>query len=99
MELITLSMVSLPFGGKNTYITTNGSAEHLAQQLVDAPVETINDLLLSKVHEGPKSVFISYPATVRGQNDYIDYTVSEIDEFADEAARKYVASGIVTEVS
>lgn len=99
MEIITPSVFPLPIGGSKDSIEPNVSDREIPQRFAEEPVETINDLLLRKVRENPDSVFLSYPATPRGKSDYVDYTVSQLDEFVDEAARKYVAGGLLPEVS
>lgn len=99
MEIITPNVFPLPIGGSKDSIEPNVSDREIPQRFAEKPVETINDLLLSKVRENPDSVFLSYPATPRGKSDYVDYTLAELDEFVDEAARKYVAGGLLPEAS
>lgn len=64
----------------------------------DNQVVTVTDLLLDKVRETPDAVFIQYPATAKGKNDYVGYTVTDIDRLADETARQYAKRGLVPEV-
>jgi hypothetical protein len=97
MEIITPSIFSLPLGGSKASLEPNVTDREIPQRYAEERIDTITDLLLSKVRQSPDSVFLSYPATARGRSDYVDYTVSKLDEFVDEAARKYVASGLLPE--
>ncbi|KAH8890655.1 acetyl-CoA synthetase-like protein [Thozetella sp. PMI_491] len=85
MEVIPPTAVSLELGRSQDLPT---------DRVAEEPIETITDLLLSKVRESPDSIFVSYPATAKGKCDYVDYSVSQIDAFADEAARKYALQGL-----
>lgn len=100
MEVITPSVFSFGnIGGSKASIESTVTDREIPHRFAEKRIETVNDLLLSKVRDNPDSVFLSYPKTARGKSDYVDYTVSELDEFVDEAARKYVASGLLPEVS
>lgn len=68
------------------------------QPLKEDEVVTIPELFLSKARETPDAVFLRYPATTKGKSDYINYTVSDIDRLADEAARQYLIQGLHPEV-
>lgn len=68
------------------------------QPLKEDEVVTIPELFLSKARETPHAVFLRYPATTKGKSDYINYTVSDIDRLADEAARQYLIQGLHPEV-
>lgn len=73
--------------------------ESITQASSDNKVVTITDLLLSKVRDTPDAVFVKYPATAKGRSDYVEYTVTDIDRLADEAARQYAKRGLKPEVS
>lgn len=102
MEIVTQRAPPMPTMGFRDDKPSNpplAQKEPLSSQKhANDSIDTVNDLLLEKVQECPDSVFISYPSTPRGKCDYVDYTVSDIDRFADEAARKYAASGVLPEV-
>lgn len=72
--------------------------EYTPEATEDNQVVTVTDLLLNKVRDTPETVFIQYPATAKGKSDYVEYTVSDIDRQADEAARQYAKRGLKPEV-
>lgn len=61
-------------------------------------IVTVTDLFLSKVRDTPDTIFVQYPATLKGKSDYIGYTVTDIDRLVDEAARQYANKGLQSEV-
>lgn len=74
------------------------SVDH-TRVIPDNQVVTVTDLLLNKVCDTPDAVFIQYPATAKGKDDYVGYTVTDIDRLADEAARQYAKRGLRPDVS
>lgn len=69
------------------------SVDH-TRVIPDNQLVTVTDLLLNKVCDTPDAVFIQYPATAKGKDDYVGYTVTDIDRLADEAARQYAKRGL-----
>jgi hypothetical protein len=61
-------------------------------------IHTINDLLVLRARYSPDISLLAYPASPRGTDDYLHYTASELDRFADEAARAYIAMGLLVKV-
>jgi hypothetical protein len=62
-------------------------------------IYTINDLLLDRAQTSPDLPLVAYPASARGCDDYLHYTANSLDQFADEAARKFMELGLVPRVS
>jgi acyl-CoA synthetase (AMP-forming)/AMP-acid ligase II len=56
---------------------------------------TINDLLVGRALSTPDAPLLAYPATSRGQDDYIHYTGRDLDRFADEAIRRFMSQGLM----
>lgn len=61
-------------------------------------IDTVEDVLLSRLDTSPTAPLISYPATPRGKTDYVDYSANDLNRFVDEAVRKYASSGLIPEV-
>lgn len=102
MEVVQPSVLSLGLPDEQVSVLTGTLDEgslSTQQQLADDQIETVDDLLLKRIRDYPDSAFISYPASPRGKSDYVDYTASQVDQFADEAARRYAASGVLPDVS
>lgn len=62
-------------------------------------INTVDDILLSRLITSPTAPLISYPATPRGKTDYVDYSADDLNRFVDEAVRNYASSGLIPEVS
>lgn len=59
---------------------------------------TVDDLLFSRSQTIPDVPLVAYPATPRGQADYVHYTARDLDRFADHGASKYASLGLVSQV-
>ena len=59
---------------------------------------TINDLLIERARLMPNVSLLAYPGSSKGADDYVHYTASDLDRFADEAAKKYMALGLPVKV-
>ncbi|OCK87203.1 uncharacterized protein K441DRAFT_595033 [Cenococcum geophilum 1.58] len=62
-------------------------------------INTIDELLISRVKTGLNASLFAYPATLRGKSDYISYTAKDLDRFADKAARKFASLSLIPEHS
>jgi len=62
-------------------------------------INTIDELLISRVKTGLNASLLAYPATLRGKSDYISYTAKDLDGFVDKAARKFASLSLIPEVS
>lgn len=98
--MLTLSTTSLGLGDARNLGSTKAGEPVLCSQQEDFnfPIRTVNDLLLSKIAQSPDAVFVSYPATPKGRRDYTDYTVSQIEQFANNDTHKYAEQGLLPEV-
>lgn len=56
----------------------------------DSVVYTVNDLLVRRAQLFSDVSLLSFPASQKGTDDYVHYTASSLDRFADEAARRYM---------
>ena len=65
----------------------------------DIPINTVDDLLLSRALTSPNTTLLAYPATPRGKTDYVDYSAKDLDRFVDHTAQKYAGAGLVPQVS
>lgn len=92
MAVATQQISSVPLDGA---LKSNGT---VSGPKPDNKVVTVTDLLLSKVRTTPDAIFIRYPATAKGRNDYVGFSVTDIDRLADEAARQYARRGLKPEV-
>lgn len=62
---------------------------------VDAnQISSINDFIKYQATHIPESVVIAYPGSDYGASDFVDYTMRQLDEFADEAARSLTKIGL-----
>jgi hypothetical protein len=59
---------------------------------------TVNDLLVQKALSSPNVPLLAYPASLKGTDDYVHYTARDLDRFADEAAKAYMAMGLPVKV-
>jgi hypothetical protein len=61
-------------------------------------VYTVNDLLVQKALSSPDAPLLAYPGSLKGTDDYVHYTARDLDRFADEAAKAYIAMGVPVKV-
>lgn len=59
---------------------------------------TIDDLIVDRATTSPDTPVLGYPASARGRADYVYYSNSDLDRFADEAARNLISSGLHSNV-
>ena len=59
---------------------------------------TIDDLLVTRASASPDTPVLGYPLSARGCADYVYYSNSDLDRFADEAARHLLSLGLVEKV-
>lgn len=83
---------------------TSSPASSYASSSVQTHIEsdtifTINDLLLNRAKTVPEVPLVSYPATLNGLTDFVHYTAKNLDNFAEEAAKKYLQLGLIPNVS
>jgi hypothetical protein len=64
----------------------------------EAMLYTVNDLLVQKALSSPNVPLLAYPASPKGRDDYVHYTARDLDRFADEAVRTYIAMGLPIKV-
>ena len=62
------------------------------------PYFTVNDLLVQKALSSPDLPLLAYPGSLKGIDDYVHYTARDLDRFADEAAKAYIAMGVPVKV-
>jgi hypothetical protein len=85
---------------------STGTTKSLSIDRVDTSVEefktnrlyTIDDLIVDRASTSPNAPVLGYPASVRGRTDYAYYSNSDLDRFADEAARNLISSGLHSNV-
>ena len=85
---------------------STGATKSLSIDRVDTSVEdlktnrlyTIDDLIMDRATTSPNAPVLGYPASARGRADYVYYTNSDLDRFADEAARNLISSGLHSNV-
>ncbi|KAL2813106.1 hypothetical protein BJX63DRAFT_432153 [Aspergillus granulosus] len=61
---------------------------------LDAPLHTINDILLHRIPYPPDAPLVGYPQSSHGVRDYAFYTAKDLDKFANGAARALQDSGL-----
>ena len=59
---------------------------------------TIDDLLRSRARSNPKFQQVAYPSREKPSTEYHNYTLADLDRFADEVARNFIAQGLVPKV-
>ena len=59
---------------------------------------TVNDLLVQKALSSSYVHLLAYPGSLNGADDYVHYTARDLDRFADEAAKAYIAMGVPVKV-
>ena len=59
---------------------------------------TIDDLIVDRATTSPNTPVLGYPASARGRADYVYYSNSDLDRFADEATRNLISSGLQSNV-
>lgn len=67
-------------------------------EVISKKPQTINELLIDRAQNIPKTPLLAYPATPRGRGDYAYYTAYDLDRFADEAAHKLTSLGLHPQV-
>lgn len=72
----------------------NGDAQVASKH----PIYTVNDLLLERKRLVPNVPLLAYPRSPKGVDDYDHYTATDLDRFADEAARLYISLGLPPKV-
>jgi len=85
---------------------STGATKSLGIDRVDTSVEdfktnrlyTIDDLIVDRATTSPNVPVLGYPASARGRADYVFYSNSDLDRFADEAARNLISSGLHSNV-
>src|SRR4051794_30330521 len=85
---------------------STGATKSLSIDRADPPVEefkinrlyTIDDLIIDRASSSPNTPVLGYPASARGRADYVYYSNSDLDRFADEAARSLISSGLHSNV-
>jgi hypothetical protein len=85
---------------------STGTTKSLSIDRVDASVEefktnrlyTIDDLIVDRASTSPNAPVLGYPASARGRADYVYYSNSDLDRFADEVARNLISSGLHSNV-
>ena len=92
MTAVATSITPLALGKLKPTVTVTTRIE-------GSPINTVDDLLLSRVHTSPNTTLLAYPATPRGKNDYVDYSARDLDRFVDQAAQNYATAGLFPQVS
>jgi hypothetical protein len=85
---------------------STGTTKSLSIDRVDISVEefktnrlyTIDDLIVDRASTSPNAPVLGYPASARGHADYVYYSNSDLDRFADEVARNLLSSGLRSNV-
>lgn len=62
-------------------------------------IRSITDFMLYQAQTIPDTPLIAYPSTELGAADFVDYTASQLDSFADEAAKWLSVQGLKPSVS
>jgi hypothetical protein len=60
----------------------------------DAPLHTINDILLHRIPYPPDAPLVGYPQSSHGVRDYALYTAKDLDKFSNGAAKALKGSGL-----
>lgn len=63
-------------------------------ELGNTSLYTVDDLLFYRGQITPGLPLVAYPATARGTSDYIHYTASDLNRFANEGAKKFSSIGL-----
>jgi acyl-CoA synthetase (AMP-forming)/AMP-acid ligase II len=92
MTAVAASIAPLALGILKMPITVTSEVQGHA-------INTVDDILLSRLRISPTAPLIAYPATTRGKTDYVDYSANDLNRFIDEAVRQYASLGLVPEVS
>jgi len=71
--------------------TVNGAVLNAKPNKEETLIYTTNNLLAQRAQPALDVAFLAYPASPRGRDDYVHYTASDLDRFADEAVRAYLA--------
>ena len=58
----------------------------------------VDDLLRSRARSNPNLIQVAYPSGEKSSAEYHDYTLADLDRFADEMARNFVTQGLVPKV-
>ena len=85
---------------------STAATKSLSIDRVDSSVEdsntnrlyTIDDLIVDRATKSPDTLVLGYPASARSRADYVYYSNSDLDRFADEAARNLISSGLHSNV-
>jgi hypothetical protein len=86
-------------------VSTGNSNGYKAEKVVSSRKEveevdlyTIDDLLVNRATAFPDQPVLGYPSSARGRADYVYYSNSDLDRFADEAARHLLSIGLAANV-
>jgi hypothetical protein len=60
----------------------------------DAPLHTINDILLHRMPYPPDAPLVGYPQSSHGVRDYAFYTAKDLDKFSNGAAKALKGFGL-----
>lgn len=81
-----------------TLIPSTGSASNPSITLKPEKISSINDFIVHQACTLPNTVLIGYPGSELGASDFVDYTSSDLDAFADEAAKHLAKQGLIPKV-
>lgn len=70
----------------------------LRKDVKEADLYTIDDLLVNRAITFPTQTVLGYPSTINARADYVYYSNSDLDRFADEAARHLLSVGLPANV-
>jgi hypothetical protein len=88
--------LALSTGNSNGYNTDKGNPSRT--EVKEAELYTVDDLLVNRAVTFPTQIVLGYPSSPKGRADYVYYSNSDLDRFADEAARYLLSVGLPANV-